>query len=133
MHLFRLMTHTTPQELQALRQDRVNNIDRSNLLHWAAGIAAATRGRRNRLMVQFANENGYGEAITSAFFSEVADAFAYADLGMFYVYGDDSPSSACDDAHRPLLASSYEYQHYRCHLRYLQVYLLLHRHYRWKL
>ena len=108
MHLFRLMTNTTPRELQALQnqQHRVNNIDRSNLLHWAAGIAAATRGRRNRLMVQFANENGYGEAITSAFFSEVADAFAYADLGMFYVYGDDSPSSAGDEAHRPLFASN---------------------------
>jgi hypothetical protein len=106
MHLFRLMTRTTIHDLQALRHDRVNNIDRNNLLSWAAGIAAATRGRRNRLMVQFANENGFGEAITSSFFSEVADAFAYADLGMFYVYGDDSPSSASDDAHRQLLASN---------------------------
>jgi hypothetical protein len=77
-----------------------------DLFSWAAGIAAATRGRRNRSMVQFANENGFGEAITSSFFSEVADAFAYADLGMFYVYGDDSPSSANDDAHRQLLASN---------------------------
>ncbi len=106
MHLFRLMTRTTPKDLQVLRQDRVNNVDRNHLLSWAAGIAAATRGRRNRLMVQFANENGFGEAITSSFFSEVADAFAYADLGMFYVYGDDSPSSASDEAHRPLLASN---------------------------
>jgi hypothetical protein len=106
LQLFRVFTKTTPQHMQDVRQDRVNGIERSQILDWAAAIAAATRGRRNPLMVQYAHENGYGEAITSSFFCDVADAFSFADLGMWYVYGDDAPEIFSDDAHRPLLASN---------------------------
>ena len=105
--LFRKLTQTAPEQLLTLRQDRVNNVDRGRLLEWAAAIAAATRGKRNPLMVQFAHEAGFGEAITASFFTEVADAFAFADLGMWHVHGDDAPEEfSSDEAHRPLLASN---------------------------
>ncbi len=105
--LFRKLTQTAVEQLLELRQDRVNNIDRSRLLDWAAAIVASTRGRRNPLMVQFTQEPGFGEAVTSSFFTEVADAFAYADLGMWHVHGDDAPEEyQSDEAHRPLHATN---------------------------
>ena len=107
LRLFRQFTQTSPENLLALRQDRVNSIDRSHLLEWAAAIVVATRDRRNPLMVQYAHEAGFGEAVTSSFFSEVADAFAFADLGMWYIHGDDTPEEfQSDEAHRSLLASN---------------------------
>jgi E3 ubiquitin-protein ligase TRIP12 len=105
--MFRQLTQTTPEQLAALRQDRVSNVDRERLLQWAAAIVAAIRGRRNPLMIQYAHEAGFGEAVTASFFSEIADAFAFADLGMWYVYGDDAPEEfQSDAAHRLLLASN---------------------------
>ncbi len=107
LRLFRQFTQTSAENLQALRQDRVNSIDRTHLLDWAAAIVASTRGRRNPLMVQYAHEAGFGEAVTSSFFSEVADAFAFADLGMWYVHGDDAPEEFQSyESHRTLLASN---------------------------
>lgn len=118
LHLFRHLTQTTPDHLMALRQDRVNNVDREHLLDWAAAIVAAIRGRRNPLMIQYAQEAGFGEAITASFFSEVADSFAYADLGMWYVHGDDAPEEfQSDAAHRLLLASNGLYPQPYCAAR----------------
>ena len=107
LHLFRQLTQTTPEHLMALRQDHVTNVDREHLLDWAAAITAAMRGRRNPLTVQFSQELGFGEAITASFFSEVADSFASAALGMWFVHGDDAPEVYQSyKADRALLASN---------------------------
>jgi len=50
--LFRKISGTSENDLQRLKKDRVNNVERSCILDWAASIAAAMRGRRNPLAIQ---------------------------------------------------------------------------------
>lgn len=51
-HLFRKISGTSENDLQRLKKDRVNDVERSCILDWAASIAAAMRGRRNPLAIQ---------------------------------------------------------------------------------
>ena len=50
--LFRKISGTSENDLQRLKKDRVNNVERSRILDWAASIATAIRGRRNPLAIQ---------------------------------------------------------------------------------
>jgi hypothetical protein len=50
--LFRRVTGTSEDDLQRLKKDRVNKVERSCILDWAASIATAIRGRRNPLAIQ---------------------------------------------------------------------------------
>ena len=50
--LFRQISGTSHEHFQRIKKDRVNGVDRSCILDWAASIAAATRGRRNPLAIQ---------------------------------------------------------------------------------
>ena len=118
--LFRKVTGTTAEDFQNTKKDRINGVDRSRILEWAAAIAAASRGRRNPLAIQVipsaftlrfcaldlshcarlrsilpvvlqlnqyvpqfsqdgVPEPGFGEAVTTSFFCDVADAFGLGD------------------------------------------------------
>jgi hypothetical protein len=50
--LFRQISGTSHEHFQRLKKDRVNGVDRSCILDWAASIAAAIRGRRNALAIR---------------------------------------------------------------------------------
>ncbi len=51
-YLFRRVSGTSEDDLQRMKKNRVNNVERSCILEWAASIAAAMRGRRNPLAIQ---------------------------------------------------------------------------------
>jgi hypothetical protein len=54
MSLFRKASGTSTEDLENMKKDRVNGVERSRILEWAAAIAAAQlrQGRRNPLTVQ---------------------------------------------------------------------------------
>jgi hypothetical protein len=77
--LFRRVTGTSEDDLQRLKKDRVNKVERSCILDWAASIATAIRGRRNPLAIQVlpaALISECGHLFTSGTLARLCDLFS---------------------------------------------------------
>jgi hypothetical protein len=105
--LFRKATGSAAEDLESMKKDRINGVERSRILEWAAAIAATQlkHKRRNALAIQVKHqiflpphkparqihshpvfsqfsrdgvvEQGFGEAVTNSFFCDVAEEFSF--------------------------------------------------------